>query len=240
MYENLDCIALRTVRYNDRHNILTAYSRQRGRVVMILPAGSGQKAIRARALTQPMAVFQCVADVRPNRDMMQVRDIRAAGVARADHPMRSALGLFMADLLASVLREPQCDVHLFDFVVEMAAYLAVAKSGSLANLHICFMLRLQHFMGIEPDWSTYTDGAVFDMADGIFRQSAPLHGQWLPSGEAAGAWHLRRMTMRNCSCFRMSHAERNLILDRIIQYYQIHFPGIGTMSSLEVLRAVFA
>ncbi len=239
MYENLDCIALRTVRYSDRHNILTAYSRQRGKVVMTLPAGSGKSAMRVCALTRPLSVFQCVADVRPGREIMQVRDLRHAGIPSLDGAVRSTLALFIADILAALLREPQCDEALFDYIVYMERHIAGASGGALANIHLCFLLHLQHFMGIEPDWGTYLPGSVFDMADGIFRMSPPVHGNWLPSDEAAVAWTLRRMTPRTSSLFAMSHRDRNLILDRLIRYYQIHFPGLGAVSSLEVLRAIF-
>ena len=239
MYENLDCIALRTVRYSDRHNILTAYSRQRGKVVMTLPAGGGKPAARARALTQPLSVFQCVADVRPGREIMQVRDIRHAGISPLEGAVRSTLGLFIADMLAALLREPQCDEALFDYVVYMERYISAVSGTALANAHICFLLHLQHFMGIEPVWGTYAPGHVFDMSDGIFRMSPPIHGNWLPSGEAAAAWRLRRMNPRTSALFAMSHSERNLILDRLIRYYHIHFPGLSSVSSLEVLRSIF-
>ncbi len=42
MYQDIDAIALRMIRYNDRHSILTAYSRQAGRVALLVPAGAGQ------------------------------------------------------------------------------------------------------------------------------------------------------------------------------------------------------
>ncbi|MBO4380468.1 MAG: recombination protein O N-terminal domain-containing protein, partial [Muribaculaceae bacterium] len=38
---NLTCIALRTTRYSDRYDILAAYSREIGRVSLLVPAGSG-------------------------------------------------------------------------------------------------------------------------------------------------------------------------------------------------------
>ena len=42
MYRPLDCIALRTVRYSDRNSILTAYTRQAGRLSFLVPAGTGR------------------------------------------------------------------------------------------------------------------------------------------------------------------------------------------------------
>ena len=242
MYEKLECIALRTVRYTDRNNILTAYSRQKGRVTFTVPAGTGRSALRMRALTMPLGRFECEAISRTGSEMMRMKDLMAvsdAGTA-APGPLSGTLSLFLAEVLASLLREQQPDVHLYDFIALTAEMIARSPAPRAANLHIAFLLRLQHFMGIEPDWATYRPGAVFDMADGIFRSSAPLHGRWIPSAEAEAAYRLRRMTLRNSHLWQLSRRERNLILDRLIQYYQIHFQRLGTVASLEVLRTVFS
>lgn len=240
MFETIECIALRTVKYSDRQSILSAYSRTHGRVTISIPAGAGRNAARLRAVTQPLARFQCVADFRPHRDILSVRDLRCLQAPPSGSPLKSALSLFMADLLASLLREPQPDSHLYDFVANVAAQLDAASPQRMANLHIAFMLRLTHFMGIEPDWGTYTPGAVFDLVDGIFRTSAPLHGRWLPSQEAATAHLLGRMNFRNAHHFRFSRQDRSLLLDRLVAYYHTHFPTLGTLQSLDILRAVFS
>ena len=55
MYRDIEAIALRMVRYNDRHSILSAYSRQAGRMSLLVPAGPSASARRVRALLMPMA-----------------------------------------------------------------------------------------------------------------------------------------------------------------------------------------
>ena len=106
-------------------------------------------------------------------------------------------------------------------------------------MHICFMIRLMHFLGIEPDWSTFSQGCVFDMNDGIFRIVPPLHNRFINPPEAEAAYRLRRITATNAKAFAMGRSDRNTILDRLIQYYQIHFPTLGTINSLSVLRTLF-
>lgn len=240
MFETIECVALRTVRYSDRQSILSAYSRTHGRVAISLPAGAGRNAARLRAVTQPLAQFQCVADFRPNRDILSVRDLRCLQAPPGGSPVKSALALFMADMLAALLREPQQDVLLFDFISEAILQLDAAPAQRSGNLHIAFLVKLAHFMGIEPDWGTYGEGKVFDLVDGIFRTSPPLHGRWLPSGEAATARLLSRMNFRTAHLFRFSRGERSLLLDRIIQYYQTHFPTLGALNSLDILRTIFS
>ena len=241
MLEQLDCIALRTVKYNDRNSILAAYTRQHGRLSLLIPAGTSREAKRIRAICQPMGSFSCVADIRPNRDIYRISDIKANNLLNtsAAAPFRAPLTLFIADFLSALLREPQQDSHLFSFLSATARNLATLPAPAAANFHIAFLIHLQHFLGIEPDWSTFSPGYVFDLADGIFRPSPPLHNRFLPSAEAQIAHTLRRINIRTAPLFRFSRADRNNILDRLIQYYSIHFPGVGSTSSLGILRTLF-
>lgn len=243
MYKALDCIALRTIRYSDKNSILTAYTRQAGRLSFLIPAGTGRQAGRLRALLMPMGRFECVADIRPGRDIFQIRDVRAVVLPPVADPLRSTLALFTADMLSMLLREPMADSLLFDFIDEALRRLEGSidplrklQGVALLNFHICFLLRLTRFLGIEPDWLTYTDGAVFDLSDGIFRKEPPSHRQFLPSGEARVVNSLGRMNFRNCGCYRFSRFERNMILDRILLYYQTHYPSVGEPGSLSILR----
>ena len=239
MYQPLQCIALRTVRHSDRHNILTAYSRQYGRVALLLPAASTQRANAMRAVSMPMGRFDCVADIRAGRDIFNISDMHRRGPMPSASPVKSAIAMFTADVAASLLREPQPDPHLFDFLDFWSHTLAQASAATTANSHIAFLISMMHFMGIEPDWSTYTSGAVFDMADGIFRLAPPSHHLYLPSAEASQAYALRRLNMRTAHLFAMHRNERNRILDTLLRYYHTHFPAIGTLNSLPVLRTLF-
>ena len=241
MFAKLECIALRTVRYNDKKSILSVYSRQYGRLTFAVPAGGGRTAARLRALLMPLGRFECVTELRPGHEILSMRDVRPVGFPPCDTPVKATLGLFVAELLSSLLREPQEDEALFRFLADASERLAEmpGSSPALANFHIGFMMRLQRFLGIEPDWSTYAPGKVFDMAGGIFLISPPLHGRYLAAKEAEAANALNRMTFRNCGRFRLSRADRNTIIDRLLAYYKIHFPSSGQLKGLDVLRSMY-
>ncbi len=54
MLRTLNLIPLRVIPYSDRNSILSAYSRELGRVSFVVPAGAGREARRRRALLMPM------------------------------------------------------------------------------------------------------------------------------------------------------------------------------------------
>ncbi len=240
MYQNLQCIILRSLRYNDRHQIVTAYSRQLGRISFLNPSGSGREAVRRRALMMPLSCVDCTADVRPGKELLTIRDVsRLGGYDFSDNPLKSVTALFIADFLNSTLKTAQADEALFQYITNSIDGLGKATGTSLANFHIAFMIGMQFFMGIEPDCTTYRRGCLFDMADGVFRTTAPLHGKYLGREESAFAYQLSRMTQRNMGLFKMSRAQRNRAVDVILEFYSIHLGNLRDLQSLEVVRSLF-
>ncbi len=240
MFQTLSCIALRTVKHSDRHSILSAYSRQRGRISLLVPAGNGREAARRRAMLMPGNRFSCVADLRDDGRIPPMRDVMSRGhsPATTGDPVKGAVTLFLVDFLNTLMRDSMPDESMFDFIDSMLEHYTVMKRGS-ANFHLLFLIKLAHFAGIEPDLSTYRQGRVFDLIDGVFRDSAPLHGRFLDRNESESTVKLMRMNLRNISLYQLSATDRNTILDYILQYYNLHFASLQSIKSIDILRELF-
>lgn len=241
MLKSLHCIALRTVRYNDRHNIVTAYSREQGRVSLLVAAGRSREASRQRALTMPMSLFECVADVKSGRDIYSMREVRQS-VPLHDlysHPVKITVAMFLAEVLGVILRESQEDNMLFGYMAHAIGVLDAADDMSTANFPVAFMYGLGRFTGIEPDMSTYAPGRVFDMVDGVFRVSLPLHRDFLEGDDAAAVYVLSRMNWDNIRRFRFNRVQRRRILEAVMRYYTLHYASLSSINSIAVLKELF-
>lgn len=243
MYQRLECVALRTIRHSDRSSILVAYSRQLGRVGLLVAAGKGAAASRVRALTMPMASFECVASVTPGRELFHIKDVRpddGAGFYGGGDQVGSAISFFLADFLSTVLREPMADEPLFCRVREVARRLAGRDRRGIANLHIAALSSLTVAMGIEPDVSTWREGRFFDMREGRFLSSPPAaHHDYLDQRGSQMAYRLTRMTPDNARFFRLTRDERNEILTGLLRYYALHGYRVGDLVSVDILRDLF-
>lgn len=243
MYEELHCIALRTVRHSDRQSILTAWSRERGRVGIVMPADNGREARRRRALTMPLALFEGSDASRPGRELVQLRDLRPSAVTSSlhTHPVKGALAMFLAEVLDSALRTAQPDARLWAFLeASVQALDALRTATAVANYHLWFLRALAVMTGIAPDFGSWRPGCVFDMNEGIFRSTAPLHGHYLPPESAAAVRLLGRLTPENIGRLRISRADRARMLDGILDYYALHGAlASASVRSLDVLRSLF-
>lgn len=241
MYQHLDCISLRITRYNDRHSILTALSRQQGRISLLISSGGGREATRRRAILQPGGRFSCEADLRDVAGRIPpIRDVapRGSAAATAD-PMQSIITLFLVDFLNTILRDSQPDPLLFDFVEGMLGRLETLEGRALANFHLLFLVKISRYLGVEPDLSTYRPGYIFDMTDAVFRPTTPVSGPFLDHAESAAAARLLRINGRNLGRYALSAAQRNRALDVILQYYTLHFASLRAMKSVDVVRSLF-
>lgn len=243
MYEALHCIALHTVRHSDRQSILAAWTLERGRVGILMPADNGREARRRRALTMPLALFEGVESTRPGRDLLLLRDLRPSAVTQSlhSHPVKGAMAMFLAELLDSVLRTTQPDERLWRFLTASVQALdAMTAPTGVANFHLWFMRALATLTGIAPDFGSWRPGAVFDMREGLFRRTAPLHGRYLLPAEAEGVRLLGRLTAENMARVRLNREVRGRMLDGLLEYYALHgaLPS-GGLRSLEVVRSLF-
>lgn len=239
---DLNIVTLRRVRYSDRHCIVTAWSRELGRVSLLVADGSGRAAARARALTTPPGLLECVADVRPGRDIFPVSQLMPLSPLTSvrSNPLKGMVAMFLAEVMGAVMVGSQPDAAVFDYIsLSLQLLDDLGDDAALANFHLCFLYQLGRFLGVEPDVSTWKTGRVLDMRDGVFRLTPPPHQDFLEPDEAHAAAMMARMTFANMGKWCFTRAARNRALDVMLRYLAIHLsPGLDRMHTLDVLRSL--
>lgn len=242
MYQTLECLALRTVRYDDRRSIVAAWSRQLGRLSLAVPDGSGREARRRRALMMPLSLFAGEADIRPGRDIHAIRDVRPLAVAAdtASDPAKSVVALFLAETLERLLRIPAADEALTAFIFDAVGRLnRLGNAAAVANFPIIFLSRLAAYLGIAPDPKQWHPGSWLDLAEGIYRSTPPMSGTYLDPTQSAVAAMVGRLGFDSGSRLRLSRPLRREILDRILEYYTLHYTRLDNLNSLPVVKEIF-
>jgi DNA repair protein RecO (recombination protein O) len=238
MFVSVRAIALRTIKVNDSKSILSAWSAELGRISLVMPAGGGKESRRRRALTMPLSCFEGVVDVRPHVELYSIRDVRACEpmTSLSAHPVRSAVAMFLAEVLGVVLRDSQPDAVLWQFLQDSVTTLDRVEGRALANFHLVFLVHLGQFLGIYPDTSSWAEGRVFDMRDAVFRDSAPGHNDYIEAAQAKAVRALALVDYDSMGRLAFVRSERSDALDAILRYYAIHHTPLASIKSLEVVR----
>lgn len=241
MYETLHCIALRTVRYSDTRSILSAWSAERGYVSFAMPSGKGREAGRRRALTMPLAAFEGVCDIRNDRDVLFIRDLKPmqVGLAMINDPAKLAMALFMAEVFEKILRNTQHDDALSLAIFDTVDTLNHTNARGVANFAIWALYRLTVPLGIEPDMSGWHPQSLFDLEGARWRKSLPSSGTAFAGEEAKAVRILSRLNRQNIERMRLSRDTRRAMLDGLLHYYDIHLCRITPLRSLDVVSELF-
>lgn len=235
-------VVLNTVRYNDRTNIVRIYTDGRGLMSFAVSQGTSRSARQRNAMLMPLSLVELVAHVQPLRELSHLREVRRnyqLATLYSD-PFKSAIAMFVSELLSHVIQEPERNQALFNYIEQGVQLLEqLTDATSIANFHICFLYHLGEFLGIQPNLETYRPGYWFDMADGVFCSGVNNRHPHLPPSQAQVIHLLSRMTFGNMGRFSFNRDERNNVLDVMITYYRLHHAAIGTLRSPEVLRQLF-
>lgn len=241
MESPVTCIALRTIKYSDTASIATLWSREYGRMAVSIPSGNGREAQRRRAIMMPLGVFEAIADMRPGREVSRLKDVRPiAGAGQITNPAAAAIAMFLADFLYAALKDSGPDPALTDFLLGRVAALKKARGNALANFHLSFLYNISIFLGIAPDMGTYARGRYFDMREARYVASAPLHSHVLDPVRGETLYTLSRLCDRSLGLMRLSRAQRNEMLDLMLDYYSLHYARLNALASLAVVREIFS
>lgn len=240
MYEKLKGIVLNTIRYSDKHNIVHIYTDGRGLMSFAVPLGKTPAARMRNALLMPLSLIDLEASTRSGRELAILREVRRNYPLASIYsdPVKNAIALFISELLAHVIQEPEGNQYLFDYI-KQAVQLLEQLPQQVANFHICFLYHLGAHLGIQPNLESYRKGYWFDMTGGVFVPS-PVRGHAMLQPDEARVIHLlSRMTFSNMAVFRFNREQRNRMLDLIIGYYRLHNAAIGTLRSPDILKQLF-
>lgn len=241
MSEKLKGIMLSTVRHSDRAVIANVYTETRGSISLLVNVGSNRSASRMAPLLMPLAQVEFECPVRSGKELQRPRSL---AFTRACHsiyfsPAKSAICFFISEFLTRLLRRSDADRLVFRYVSESIIALDMLPAREVANFHIAFLSGLTTFMGVTPDLESYTPGALFDMRAGTYATMLPGHNDILVGESALVPLTLYRLNYANMSRLHLSRANRAAVLEGLLRYWGIHFPGVAGMRSPEVLATLF-
>ena len=265
MLVKTEAIVLHSFKYGETRLIIDIFARESGRLSLIAALPKSTKSRLKKQYFQPMTLLEVECDVRQRVQLQKLKDahLLAAYTSIPFSPEKLAITLFTAEFLYHALRSEQQDELLFAYISSSMQWLDAAPAG-YANFHLTFLMHMSRFLGFYPNLDSLTpnpsprgsltpnpspkrEGSIggegdvfFDLREARFCNTAPLHRDFLQPEEAGMIQLLMRMDFPTMHLFRLSHQERNRIVDVLVQYYRLHIPQFPELRSLSVLQELWA
>ena len=240
MLTKTTAIVLHNIKYGDSKMIVDMFTRSHGRMSFVVPVPKSAKSKLRKQFFQPLAQLSLEFDYRPK---VQLQKIREASMLYPYSTLlfdidKLTVCMFIAEFLYHTLYGEQQNELMYDYISDSLQWFDSSPS-SAANFHLVFMMRLSRFLGFYPNLDDYVPGCIFDLRNGSFSTVAPLHSDFLSAVEASQMSLMMRMNYPTMHLFKFTRAQRNRLLDVIVQYYRLHIPGFPDMKSLDVLRNIY-
>lgn len=240
MLTKTQAIVLHSLKYGETRLIVDMFTRTFGRQSFIVSIPKTSKGKVKKQFFQPLTLLEIETDIRPKLQLQKLNDVRLMSpfVSIPFEPDKIAISLFVAEFLYYALRSEQRNELLYDYLENSIMWLD-GQQDRFANFHLVFLMRLTRFLGFYPNLDDYDTGDYFDLRESEFIKNPPVHRDFLHPDEAQKVQLMMRMDYPTMHLFRMSHEERNRLLEVSLNYYRLHLPDFPEMKSIDVLKALY-
>lgn len=215
-------IVLHSLKYGDSSIIAHIYTRDFGRQSYMVNGVRGKNSKFHSGHFQPLSILEMQVDHKPNRELQRIRELNGIQPFYHIHTdiIKSTIALFLGEILYRCLREVERNSPLFDYIESSILLLEVCNSGCV-NFHLVFLMQFTRFLGIYPENNIQLTN-------------------YQPANVELKLQQLLTYTLKDLDKLNLDNKSRNLLISSIIDYYYFHLEGMGKITSLEILREVFA
>ncbi len=232
-------IIIHTIKYSDSSVIAKIYTEKFGlRSYLVRGVRGSRKSKTRSSQLQHLALLNLVVYEKGNDQLQNLRETETA-YQFSSIPFdinKGTMVLFLNEVLYKSLHEEGSNPELFGFLFD-----AIVKfdqmEHSFQDFHLLFLICLSKFLGFYPrnNYSVYN--RYFDLQEGVFTRAKPLHNNLLDTSLAAKLNHVLEINHLGERIFDNT-TDRNLFMEKLLDFYRLHIPGFGELKSHKVLREV--
>ncbi len=229
-------IVLQNIRHGDKKFILKLYSKQHGIITTIVAVGNSSKSKIKSSTILPLTLVDIEFIIRQNKDIYLLTEMTCYKVLPHISTSFSKLSIaqFLNEILIKSLKEQSGNEHLYGFV-ESCLILLNDLESNFTNLHLYFLSELTKYLGFEPQNNYSAQTPFFDCRAGCFSSTYLIAPFGLNNEDSK---YFSEFLKSNAMLISLSNAQRQMILNVLLDYYKLHLPEFNDVKSLEVLREI--
>ncbi len=233
-------IVLKSIKYGETSLIVEIFTEDRGIRKYIINGVRSAKAKSPASVLQVMSLVEIVAYENEQKELNRLKEVRPFYVYKSVpfEIRKGSIGLFIAEVCQKTIREQEPNPELFNFISETFQWLDETPH-SVANLHLCFLIRLSVFLGFVPSGRYSPDLPFFDLIEGVFCRLPPGHVHYLLEDKSKLLDLLLATPILRSHDIRFAKEERKAILDHLMDFYKLHIDRLQDINAHEILREVW-
>ncbi len=239
MQTTTGAIVFSSLKYGDTSLIVKAFTASDGLKTYLLKGVlASRKGKLKSAYFQPLTQLELVVNHRNKGTMEHLREARISYPYSSLHTdfVKKTLCMFLSEVLIHSIREEERNQGLFHFLEASLQWLDT--HDKIANFHLLFLVGLSKYLGFYPD-TNFMDAPYFDLAEGSFSQVLPLSPS-LSGAELANFRALLGTTFDEVDSIKLGKKNRNVLLQSLLRYFEVHLHGFKQPRSLAILNEVFS
>jgi len=222
-------VVLRFIKYRESSIIVNIYTENLGLQGYIV---NGIRSSRSKtnriALFQPLTLLDLVVYYREEKQLQRLSEVKCHHPFYTIplRPKKSAIALFMVEVLSKSLKEQTENHELFRFIWNSIIKFDVGDIPE-ENFHLVFLVQLSRFLGFSPQNAKQ----IFDELNN------ELEHTWPTSQEG----HLMDdlLVCKYSNPPTLTNTQRSNLLRILLSFYRWHLEQFGTVKSMTVLNQVF-
>ncbi|MBT3173506.1 MAG: DNA repair protein RecO [Lentimicrobiaceae bacterium] len=239
MIVNTRGVVIKQTKFSDSGVIVKIFTEQYGMQSFFVRGLKSRKSKSKAAMFQPLSILDLVINFSDKKSLQTIKDIDLAYSYKSipDNMVKRSVLFFIVELLYKCLKDEVKNKELFDWINGSLVWLDIANEG-YANFHLLFMMQLTKFLGFYPSKLSMMEISIFDLQDGQFTNTIPLHGNYLSGDEVNNIMSIYSKSFEDATSIKFNRENRMQVLENLIKYYNFHIPSMGGFKSLEILSVI--
>lgn len=228
-------IVISSIKYGDTSKIVKCYTKSSG-IQSFIAKGVYSKKNKINPLISPLNQIELLLDDKNTKNIQYFKNAGQSVHYTSIHllPQKTAIALFLSEILNSALQEEEANSGLFDFISSSFENFD-KKETSYADFHLWFLINLTKYLGFYPNISSKS--LFFDLMNGISTDSSPAESYI--SGEELTDLKTLISLQFDQSQNQFNQTQRKSLLNILMDYYRLHISDFRQPKSLNVLAVVF-
>ncbi|MGY0406796.1 MAG: DNA repair protein RecO [Polaribacter sp.] len=228
-------IVLGAIKYSDTSLIVKCYTEQDGlKSYLVRGVLKAKKRGIKAAYFQPLTQLNIISNHTSKSTLHSLKEVQVLHPFKTiyNDVVKQSIVLFLSEVLSYSIQEEEKNSALYHYLETALIWLDVHTK--IANFHLLFLLNLTRFLGFYPDiYNIKKKG--FNLLDGSFSDATSNKNVIFGN-------HFKKLLGINFDEIEkvsFNKNERQLVLQTIISYFELHLDGFKRPKSLQVLEKVF-